>query len=140
MRAAERPLLMRALTFGWTPRQPSQPEGPRLIGLAVTIAAIIGLGTFAAEAQPARGTIPRLCFLTFDPGTPEDSRFNSFFQGLRDLGYVDEQTITIDYLSADGQGERFPALAADCVRLKADIIVVTTTPAAEAAKKATRMI
>ncbi len=93
----------------------------------------------AAGAQPA-GKIPRLCFLTFDPGTPQSSRFGPFFQGLRDLGYVEGQTITIDYLSADGQGERFPSLAADCLRLKADIIVVTTTPAAQAAKNATRMI
>ncbi len=40
----------------------------------------------------------------------------------------------------DGQAERFPALAADCVRLKADVIVVTTTPGAQAAKNATRTI
>jgi len=93
----------------------------------------------AAGAQPA-GKIPRLCFLTFDPGTPQSSRFGPFFQGLRDLGYMEGQTITIDYLSADGQGERFPSLAADCLRLKADIIVVTTTPAAQAAKNTTRMI
>jgi ABC-type uncharacterized transport system substrate-binding protein len=44
------------------------------------------------------------------------------------------------FLSADGQGARFPALAADCLRLKADIIVVTTTPAPQAAKKVTRTI
>ncbi len=93
----------------------------------------------ATEAQPAR-RIPRLCFLTFDPGTPQSSRFAPFFQALRDLGYVDGQTITIDYLSAEGRGERFPALAADCVRLKADIIVVTTTPATQAAESATRTI
>jgi putative ABC transport system substrate-binding protein len=93
----------------------------------------------AAGAEQA-GKIPRLCFLTFDPGTPQSSRFDPFFQGLHDLGYVDGQTITIDYLSADGRGERFPSLAADCLRLKADIIVVTTTPAALAAKNATRTI
>ena len=52
-------------------------------------------------------------------------------------GYLDGQTITIDYLSADGRAERFPALAADCLRLKADIIVPTTTLAAQAAKNAT---
>src|SRR5207245_5419753 len=63
-----------------------------------------------------------------------------FFQGLRELGYVDEQTITIDYLSADGRGERFPALATDCLRLKAHIIVVTPPPATQAAKNATRTI
>jgi putative ABC transport system substrate-binding protein len=94
---------------------------------------------FTARAQQPK-KIPRLCFLTFDPGTLESTRFRPFFQGLRDLGYVDRKTIIIDYLSAGGQGERFPALAADCLRLKADIIVVTTTPAAKAAMDATRTI
>ena len=94
---------------------------------------------FSARAQQSRKT-PRLCFLTFDPGTLETTRFKPFFQALRDLGYVDGQTITIDYLSANGQGERFPDLAADCVRLEADAIVVTTTPAAKAAKAATATI
>src|SRR5713226_6209583 len=93
---------------------------------------------FAAAAQP--GKITRLCFLTFDPGTPQSTRFTQFFQGLRDLGYVDGRNIAIDYLSVDGKAERFPALAADCVRLKADVIVVTTTPGAQAAKNATRTI
>jgi putative ABC transport system substrate-binding protein len=51
---------------------------------------------------------------------------------------VDGQTINIDYLSADGDGERFPTLAAECLRLKADIIAVSTTPATQAAKKITR--
>jgi putative tryptophan/tyrosine transport system substrate-binding protein len=93
----------------------------------------------AARAQGPK-ELPRLCFVTFDPATRESSRFKPFFQGLRDLGYVDGKTIIIDYLSADGQGERFPALAAECLKLKADIIVVTTTPAARAAKNATRTI
>ena len=53
---------------------------------------------------------------------------------------MDGQTITIDYLSADGDGERFPALAAECVRLKADIIAVSTTRATHAAKRVTNTI
>src|SRR6516165_7573074 len=93
----------------------------------------------AARAQQSRNT-PRLCFLTFDPGTLETTRFTPFFQALRDLGYVDGQTITIDYLSANGQGDRFPDLAANCVQLSADVIIVTTTPAAKAAKAATGSI
>jgi putative ABC transport system substrate-binding protein len=94
----------------------------------------------AVEAQLA-GRTPRLCFLTFDPGTPQSSRFDPFFQGLRDLGYLDGHTITIDYLSAGAsQTVGFPALATECLRLKADIIVVTTTPAAQAAKNATHTI
>src|SRR4030088_1253020 len=95
----------------------------------------------AARAQQTKKT-PRLCFLTFDPGTLQSRspRFDPFFESLHDLGYADEQTIAIDYLSAEGRGERFPALAAECLRLKADIIAVSTTPAAQAAKNATRTI
>src|SRR5262249_12595855 len=89
-------------------------------------------------ARAAAQRVPRLCFLTFDPGTLQSRspRFDPFFDGLRDLGYVD----AIDYLSANGQGERFPALATQCVGLTPDIIAVTTTPAAQAAKNATRTI
>src|ERR1700693_2400422 len=90
----------------------------------------------AAHAQAAK-KVPRLCFLTFDPAVSRSTRFDPFFQGLRDLGYVDGQTITIDYLSADGHGELFPALVEECLRLKTDIIVVSTTPAAQAAKNST---
>ena len=64
----------------------------------------------ARAQQPKK--IPRLCFLTFDPGTLQSRspRFDAFFEGLRDLGYVNGQTITIDYLSANGQSERFAAM------------------------------
>ncbi len=103
-----------------------------------TLAGGLLAAPLAAEGQPV-GKIPRLCFLELSPGLSR-SVYSPFFQGLRDLGYVDGQTITIDYLSADGQAERFPALAADCVRLKADIVVASTTLAAQAAKKATRTI
>jgi putative tryptophan/tyrosine transport system substrate-binding protein len=94
----------------------------------------------ARAQQPKK--IPRLCFLTFDPGTLQSRspRFDPFFDGLRDLGYVDGQTIAIRYLSADRQGERFPALATQCVGLNADVIAVSTTPAGQAAKNATRTI
>ena len=114
-----------------------------------TLAGGLLTAPLAGEAQQA-GTSPRLCFLTFDSrATPSNKlssaraspvQFDPFFERLRDLGYLEGQTITIDYLSAHGRGERFPALAADCLRRKADIIVVTTTPAAQAAKQASRTI
>ena len=107
---------------------------------AALAVALVVLGLpLAVEAQQA-GKLPRLCFLTFDPGTLRSNRFGAFFQGLGDLGYRDGQTISIDYLSADGRAERLPALAAECLRLKADVIVVTTTPFARAAKDATRTV
>jgi putative tryptophan/tyrosine transport system substrate-binding protein len=104
---------------------------------------IAGLGAAAwpmvARAQAPKN-VPRLCFLTFDPVASRSIRFGPFFDALRDLGYVDGDTIAIDYLSTDGRGERFPDLAAECLRLKADIIAVSTTPATRAAKSATRTI
>src|SRR6266480_1995106 len=93
----------------------------------------------AARAQPTKN-VPRLCFITFDPGTLQSNRFDAFFQGLRDLGYANGQNIAIDYFSVEGNGERFPALVAECLRLKADVIAVSTTPAAQAAMATTRTI
>src|SRR5215471_13774417 len=107
--------------------------------------ALLGVAAIAwplvAHAQQSK-EIPRLCFLTFDPGTSQSRspRFDVFFNSLRDLGYVDGKTIVINYLSADGKDDRFPALASECLRLKADIIAVSTTPAAQAAKRATRTV
>ena len=94
----------------------------------------------AARAQQKR--IPRLCFLTFDPGTlrTRSPRFDGFFQGLQDLGYVNARNIEISYLSADNNGDRFPALIDECLSLRPDVIAVTTTPAAHLLKKATRDI
>lgn len=93
----------------------------------------------AAHGQQPK-KLPRLCFLTFDPGPSRSPRFGEFFDGLRDLGYVEGQTIIIDYLTADGQAERYSALAAECVRLGADVIATSTTPATQAAKSATQAI
>lgn len=113
----------------------------RRVALLVPLALALLAAPVVVKAQPTT-KVPRLCFLTFDPGTVQSpsARFVPFFRSLRDLGYVDGRTITIDYLSADGRGERFPALAIECLRSKADIIVVTTTPAAGAAKNATRTV
>ena len=111
----------------------------RRIGLAVILALVVAFAPLGVDAQQ-KGTIPRLCFLTFDQGTLQSNRFGQFFKGLTDLGYVDGRTIHIDYLSAESRNEQFPALAADCLRRRSDIIVVTTTPAAQAGKNATSAI
>jgi len=99
------------------------------------------LWPLSGGAQPVN-RVPRLCFLTFDPGTPQSpaKRFEAFFDGLRDLGYVHGQTIAIDYLHPGGRSDRYAELAAECLRLKPDIIAVTTTPGAFALKNATSTI
>jgi putative ABC transport system substrate-binding protein len=86
--------------------------------------------------------VPRLCFITFDPGTPASpaKRFEAFFESLRELGYVHGQTLTLDYLHPQGRSDRYPELAAQCLRGNPDIIAVTTTPGAHVMKNATSTI
>jgi putative ABC transport system substrate-binding protein len=59
---------------------------------------------------------------------------------LRDLGYVEGRNVAVEYRDAEGRYDRLPALAVDLVVLKVDVIVVTNTPAAVAAKQATTTI
>lgn len=68
------------------------------------------------------------------------ANLDGFRRGLRELGYVEEKNFVIEYRSADGRDERFPALATELVRLKVDLIVTRGTPATLAAKSATDTI
>ena len=140
MRRREFITLVGGATAAWRVRVRA-PRLPKMLCVALLATLTLIAAPLVCEAEQAK-KIPRLCFLSFGPDTlqSQSPRFDAFFDGLRDLGYVNGQTITIDYLSADGRGERFPALAAECVRLQADIIVVSTTPAARVAKNATRTI
>jgi len=63
-----------------------------------------------------------------------------FRQALRALGYVQDSNIAFEYRYADGNYDRLPALAADLVRLKVDIMVTEGTPPTRAAKQATTTI
>jgi ABC-type uncharacterized transport system substrate-binding protein len=67
-------------------------------------------------------------------------RFEAFRQGLRELGYVEGQNIVLESRWAEGQYARYPALAADLVRLKASVIVTVGGAGTTAAKQATRTI
>src|SRR5713101_8954026 len=104
-----------------------------------TLAVFLLAGPLAAEAQ-APAKVSRIGFLSV--GSPTDNLFTleGFQQGLRELGYVEGQNIAIEYRFAEGRPERLPALAADLVRLKVDVIVTAASPAPEAAKQATSTI
>ena len=65
---------------------------------------------------------------------------DAFRQELSKLGWIEGKNIAIEYRFAEQKPERLPELAADLVRLKVDLIVVTGTPAALAAKSATTTI
>ena len=98
------------------------------------------MAPLATEAQPVRKT-PRLGVLVsgVPPGGP-GKELEAFRQGLRELGYVEGQTITLEVRWDEHHRERWPDLAADLVRLRVDLIVAGTTAAAWAAKQATSSI
>jgi putative ABC transport system substrate-binding protein len=104
---------------------------------------VTGLGLLlaspvVAHAQPV-GKLPRVGYLFY--GSPGPSReIDAFRQGLRELGYIEGQSIALEYRFASGQVERYPELAAELVRLKVDVIVAPATPQALAAKQATSSI
>jgi len=89
-----------------------------------------------ADAQQLK-KIPRIGYLSSVDAASESARAEAFLQGLRELGYVEGQNITIEYRWADGSFDRLPDLAADLVRLKVDVIVAVVTQASLAAKNAT---
>jgi putative ABC transport system substrate-binding protein len=95
----------------------------------------------AAGAQRA-GSVPRLGYLSAASSSdPRSQRsLDAFRQGLRDLGYLEGQSITIEYRWAEGKYERLPGLAAELVRLKVDVIVTAIVPALQAAQHATKEI
>ena len=108
----------------------------RLIGLAVVLAVSLFAAPLAAEAQQK---VARVGYLAADlranPTWPE-----AFRQGLREIGYIEGQNILIEYRSAEGQLDRLPALAAELVRLKVDVLLSEGTPPSVAAKGATKTI
>jgi putative ABC transport system substrate-binding protein len=112
----------------------------RGLRLAFTISLLLGalFSPIAAEAQQA-AKIPRIGYvstnLAVSPHLPD-----AFRQGLRDLGYVEGRNVVIEFRSAEGKLDRFPALAAELVTLRVDVIVAANTGAALAAKQATKTI
>ena len=96
-------------------------------------------GAVMAEAQqPAK--IPRIGYLSAASLSTSPARIEAFLQGLRDLGYVEGKNIVIEYRFAEGKFDRLPALVAELVRLKVDLIVVTGVGDLRSAKEATATI
>ena len=90
------------------------------------------LGALAQES----GKIWRMGFIAqgYEPF------YDALFEGLRGLGYAEGRNLTVERRYAEGHADRFPEFASEMVRLKVDIIIVTTTPAALAVKNASTTI
>jgi putative ABC transport system substrate-binding protein len=91
----------------------------------------------AAAAQPP-GQVYRIGFLSTNP--PPARVWDALLEGLRERGYIEGRNLIFERRFSEGHAERFPEFAAELVRLKVDLIIVPTTPAALAAKHATQTI
>ena len=89
----------------------------------------------AARAQQPASKIPRIGII--DPGA---IRGDHFRQALRDLGYIEGQTVAFEYRSAEDKPDRLAAAASELAQLPVDVIVAFGTAAAYAAKQATTTI
>ena len=89
-----------------------------------------------AEAQQT-GKIAHIGFLDSSTASGSAVLLDAFWQEMHKLGWIEGKNITIEYRFAEQKSERLPELAADLVRLKVDLILVTAEPPASAAKKAT---
>jgi putative tryptophan/tyrosine transport system substrate-binding protein len=105
----------------------------------------LGAGALAvprsSSAQP-QSKVARIGFLYFGSrqSSLDTGRYNAFVQGMRELGYVEGTSFIIESRFAEGKTERLPALAAELIRLKVEIIVATGLPSYRALQHATSTI
>ncbi len=108
-------------------------------GFISTLAGGLLAVPLAAEAQQA-GKVWRIGYLDQGSVARSGSYVDGLRQGLHDLGWVEGRNIAIEGRFAEGKTDQLPKLAAELVRLKVDVIVTSSTPAALAAKHATTTI
>ena len=106
---------------------------------AFTITLLLG-GLCSPSAAQQAAKVARIGYLSLNLAASPPNLHEAFRQGLRDLGYVEGRNVVIEYRDAEGKPERLPALAAELVALKVDVIVAGSTPHALAAKQATRTL
>jgi putative ABC transport system substrate-binding protein len=116
----------------------SKIQNRKLVGL-VTLAVAFALCGAVAQAQQT-GKVLRIGFLDTSTASGSAVLVEVFLQAMRKLGWIEGKNIAIEYRFAGGKNDRLPELAAEMVRLKVDLIVVSATPSALAAKSTTTTI
>ena len=113
---------------------------PRLATSLLLLLLAVPLGTAAAQSQ-GKEKVPRVGYISL--GSSSDParlrRFEAFRQGLRELGYVEGRNIALEPRWAEGY-DRYPALAAELLRLKVDVIVAVGGAATKATKQVTTTV
>jgi putative ABC transport system substrate-binding protein len=103
--------------------------------ISVLCAVLVALCVSVEAQQPKK--VRRIGYLSGTSSSATLARVEAFRQGLHELGYVEGKNIVIEYRYAEGKNDRLPALAADLVRLKVDVIVSTGPAPTRSAKQAT---
>jgi putative ABC transport system substrate-binding protein len=101
-------------------------------------ALLLALCVSARAQQPKK--VPRIGMLMSSSASSQKSRLDDFRDGLRELGYVERQNILIEYRYANGKLDQLPALAAELVSLKVELIVTTGNEAVQAVKNTTQTL
>ena len=115
----------------------------RKVAVLVLILSVMHLALGVAAYAQQQAKIYKIGWLGSRPALREDvaARGSEIIRReLRALGYIEGKNLAFEYRSAEGEPNRLPALADDLVHLKVDVILASTTPAAIAAKNATRTI
>ena len=106
----------------------------RRIGLAVLLALSLTSTPLVSEGQPIGA--PRVGYLGNGKSTALSAQLEAFRRGLRELGWIEGQSVTIDYRWAEGNPDRLPALFGELVQAKVNVIVLAGAAAIRAAKEA----
>ena len=116
----------------------SKIENPKWWGI-FTIAVAFSICGAVVEAQQL-ANVPRIGYLSGSALSALVSRIEAFRQGLRELGYEEGKNIVIEWRSAEGKFDRLPALAAELVNLKVDVLISPGPAVTRVAKAATATI